>query len=396
MSPVRIMELRGTYKGGGGPDKTILYSAVQHPESDFFVLVTYLRDPGDHAFQITEMAEKLGVEHYVEIEDRRMLDFSCLFKLHKLIKRHKIQIIHVHDQKTALLGVLLKCLCPRVQIMNTAHGWIANSHQAKLKQRLHFIMLKMYPLHIAVSEATRRLMIKNGIKAETITTLYNAIDTDQWKKCNTPSTLRDEYMIPQDHMVIGTVGRLSEEKDILTFLEVAAKVLVARPGTRFVIVGDAKHASLVNALKARADELRISEAVIFTGHRTDLTNVYSALDLFLSTSLTEGLPNTLLEAMAMGVPVVATDVGGVAEMISSGTDGVLVTTRDPEGITRQVEALLDDASLAETLARNARQRILDQFSFSLRTKKIEAIYRALAHPCFKAEELATEQVGDVR
>ena len=373
--PIRIMELRGTYKGGGGPDKTILNSAARHSKHDFFVLVTYLKDPEDHEFQITEMAKERGLENYVELEDRRMFDFKCLFELYKLVKRHDIHIIHVHDQKTALLGVLLKLMCSKVHIMNTAHGWIANSHHAKIKQIIHFLILKIYPLHIAVSEATRRVMIKNGIKAETITTLYNAIDTDYWKKSETPATLRDEYHIPEDYKIVGTVGRLSEEKDISTFLAVAAKVLEVDPKVKFVIVGDSKHPSLVDALKRRAEELRISNSVVFTGHRTDLLNVYDSFDIFLSTSLTEGLPNTLLESMAMGVPIVATDVGGVPELIQHAVNGFLCKPGEIDTLLNSVLDMVNNPQKCEKLAANGTDYIEQNFSFKSRLDSIEKIYR---------------------
>ncbi len=141
MNQIRIMELRGTYKGGGGPDKTILLSAAKHDKNRFFILVTYLRNPNDDDFQIGDMAKRMGVSDYIEVFDRSMFDVKCLFQLHSLAKKNNIQIIHIHDLKTTLLGFLLKVLNPRAKIMHTAHGWIINSQLDGLKQKLQLMKL---------------------------------------------------------------------------------------------------------------------------------------------------------------------------------------------------------------------------------------------------------------
>ena len=329
------MELRSTYKGGGGPDKTILLSAKKHNKDKFFILVTYLRDPDDNDFQIGSIARKLGITDYVEIIDRRKLDFKCLFELNRLLKRNDIQVIHVHDQKTILLGALLKLLNPRVKLLNTAHGWMINSDFDKLKQKIEFLILCLYPLHIAVSEDTKKLLVESGIDPRKIKVLYNSIDTAFWKKTASLSTVRNEFGISHVSLVVGTIGRLSKEKDLPTFLQVARNVLNIYPDSFFLVVGDGKEDEL-SCLWDLAKNKGIEKAVIFTGHRSDLRNIYSSLDLFLTTSLTEGLPNAVLEAMAMEVPVVATRAGGVPELIEDGRTGFLCDKGDVKGITNAV------------------------------------------------------------
>ena len=116
------MDLRGTYKGGGGPDKTILSSAQRHDKERFFVLVTYLRDPRDPEFQITEKARKLGIP-YVEVQDGRLLDIKCLKKLNAIISEYKIELIHAHDDKTLLYSWLLKRVRPKLKIAFTCHSF---------------------------------------------------------------------------------------------------------------------------------------------------------------------------------------------------------------------------------------------------------------------------------
>lgn len=373
------MELRGTYKGGGGPDKTILLSAAKHDRERFFVLVTYLRDPGDDKFQIGEMAKKYGVPHYIEVLDRKMLDLRCLFELNSLIKKYRLEIIHVHDQKTTLMGFLLKVLNPKVKVMNTAHGWIVNSKVDSLKQKIQYAMLKTFPLHIAVSKATEKLMLTVGFRSQTIRVLYNAIDCNIWRnEYGNGVKIKNEFHISKDAFVIGTIGRISAEKDLPTFLKVAQNILKSYPTTKFLIVGDGKTKEIVGELKALAHSMEIDHAIIFTGHRTDLLDIYSALDLFLMTSLTEGLPNTVLESMAMGVPVVSTAVGGVPELITEGETGILCEVGNWKQISQALLNIMESQELQDSFSHAGRIDVVDRFSFSNRLVKIEKIYCDIA------------------
>lgn len=374
---IRIMELRGTYKGGGGPDKTILLSAARHDPKNFFILVVYLRDPLDDDFQIGVMAEKLEIKEYVEIYDRRILDLNCVFQLHRLIHQNAIQIIHVHDLKTTMLGVILKIFNPNVKIMHTAHGWIVNSKMDKVKQKFQFMLLKLYPFHIAVSEATKKILVENGIKSDSIKVLYNSIDIDHWKKSDTSPTIKNEFGISDDSLIIGTVGRLSNEKDLMTFLKVAKNIINKFPHVIFMIVGAGKNGVLAE-LAELAEKLGIQKSVIFTGHRSDLKRFYASFDIFLSTSLTEGIPNTILEAMSMKVPVVATNVGGIPEMIVDGESGILCEPGDVDGITKLTLHLLSGSQLKMDVAGNGRAKIENNFSFTKRLEIIEDYYRDLA------------------
>lgn len=260
--------------------------------------------------------------------------------------------------------------------MHTAHGWIIHSCSDRLKQKLQFMMLRFYPLHIAVSDATRKLMVNKGIDPETISVLYNSIDTEYWKKTDRVSTVREEFGIPEESFIVGTVGRLSKEKDLPTFFKVARAVLAVKPNTYFFIIGDGK-GRIVSDLQKQVKEMGIGQSVIFTGHRTDLRNFNLSFDLFLTTSLSEGLPNTLLEAMAMGVPVVATRVGGVPELVTDRDTGILCNAGDVDGITKVVLELLSNSGIRREFSINGQKRIAENFSFKKRLTAIEAIYKSL-------------------
>ncbi len=387
-SIVRIMDFRGTYKGGGGPDKTILNSAKMHDKKKVFVLVAYLRDPKNKEFQITDRAKKMGIP-YVEVHDRRLLDLRCLFVLHRLLKKHQIEMIHAHDDKTLLYGWLLKILNPKLVIVFTCHLLLDydrnDFHSLKaylnylVRDKVAAFLMKMFSKPaMAVSGATKQQLIDRGFKETDIIVLYNGIDTEIWKKNNGHSpVLRHELCVKDTDSLVGTVARISYQKDFPTFIKVAKIVTDQLPGTQFVIVGDGR-ADELEELRQDVRNLGLEKSIHFTGHRNDLFNVYSSFDLFLMTSIVEGLPNTVLEAMAMEIPVVSTSVSGVPELVSNGKTGYLCDLGDYKSLAEKVINLLENGSLRVNFAVQSRKRIENHFSFSERVKKLETMYESYA------------------
>ena len=385
--PIRVMDLRGTYKGGGGPDKTILSSAQRHDKERFFVLVTYLRDPRDPEFQITEKARKLGIP-YVEVQDGRLLDIKCLKKLNAIISEYKIELIHAHDDKTLLYSWLLKRVRPKLKTAFTCHSfpnYNSSDFPSPLgyvdyrvrRQAVLFLIKRCLKPIMVVSEANQKKLMDAGLKTDALSMLYNGIDANLWRRENGNAILREELGLNQNDFLIGTVARIDYDKDLPTFFKVV-KLLVAQvPNVRFVIVGDGKGDELAKA-KHQAEQIGLKDSISFTGHRDDLLNVYPSLDIFLMTSITEGLPNTILEAMAMEVPVVSTSVGGVPELIVDGEHGFLCSVGDAEALSRKVIELIQNSGLRIKFAQNARKRVEEDFSFDQRVRRLENLYEYYA------------------
>ncbi len=381
--PVRIMDFRGTYKGGGGPDKTILNSAAQHNPERVYVLVTYIRQPDDYEFQITSAAKELGI-HYVELIDRRMLDWSCISKVKSLLHKEEISLLHSHDDKTLLYSVILKYLMPGLRIMHTCHSHSEYAKESfarpidywkfQLRKKIQLWLMRrnFYPI-ITISQDTRKRLIKGGLKQKDVAVLYNGIDTNQWNRTNCKPILRKELNIRDDEFLVGTVARITYDKDFPTFYRVARDVVKLMPNVRFVVVGDGYGNELEEA-KKKVVSLGLENIIFFTGHRTDLKDIYSSFDLFLMTSLTEGLPNTVLEAMVLEVPVVATAVGGVPELVITGQNGLLCPVGDVEALTNAVCRLLQNPQLRSGMARKSRKRIEEKFNFCKRVRLLEDIY----------------------
>ena len=230
---------------------------------------------------------------------------------------------------------------------------------------------------MAVSGATKEQLRRKGFKKDEILVLYNGIDISTWQKKNGRPVLRDELKLSEKDFLIGTVARIDYQKDFPTFFKVAKLVIARIPNTKFVIVGDGKAEELSN-LKQDIRKLGLEKHIYFTGHRNDLLNIYSSFDLFLMTSIMEGLPNTVLEAMSMEVPVVSTAVAGVPELVDDGSTGYLSRIGDAESLADQVITLLTNHNLRDDFSRAGRKRLEKYFSFKDRVKKLEDLYEYYA------------------
>ena len=383
----RVMDLRGTYKGGGGPDKTILNSAAQHNPTKVYVLATYLRQPHDQEFQISCMALKLGI-NYAEVIDHQFLDWDCLGKLRLLIKAHAISLVHAHDDKTLLYAWLLSLLVPGIRIMYTCHSHAVHPSSDfsrlkaylsfKLRQRMQIFLMQRFTKPIlTISEDTKKRLVGNGLSKKNVTVLHNGIDTEIWQRERGKPILREELGLSDNQFLVGTVARITAEKDFPTFYQVARLVCDQIATATFVVVGDGHGDELLRARQEVA-QLGLQKNIHFTGHRNDLVDIYASLDVFLMTSTTEGMPNTLLEAMAMGIPAVATTVGGIPELLPDGEGGYLVEPGNAQALAEHVARLINDASLRQSLGIAARHRIEKHFSFRRRVHLMEEYYASFS------------------
>lgn len=374
--PVHILELRSTYGYGGGPDKTILQSAARHDPDKFRVTLCYLRGARDTEFNIGQRARELGLEaSYHEIVEQRAFSLGTLREIGRLIKEHRIDVVHAHEYKTDILAWLLRRRHRRPAYMTTAHGWVTKTRALKLYNRADLRVMRGFDRVVAVSGSTRERLIEAGVAPNKIELIHNAIDERVWSRDQVTSTLREELGLKPGTPLVGTVTRLGTEKDLPTFLAMAKQVLQKVPDAHFVVVGDGPRRQ---EILDRAAELDLTQNVNFTLYRNDLPNIYAALDVHVITSLTEGLPNMLLEAMAMGLATVSTNVGGIPEVVTDGEDGYLCDPGDTDGIAERVTRLLTDRLLADGFGVAARHTIESRFSFAARTRRIEELYGELA------------------
>lgn len=226
---------------------------------------------------------------------------------------------------------------------------------------------------IAVAAACRDFLVQHeSIPVEKISLVPNAIDLCRFSPETTSlGESRVALGLPPDIPVIAGVGRLNPQKNFSLFLEIAAAVSSKSPEARFLLAGEGPEESL---LREQAKALGLADKVIFAGYIPDTRVVYAAADILLMPSRFEGLPMTLLEAMAMGLPVVASNLDGIAEVITDSCEGFLAPPGEAPVFAERILRLLADAQLAANISRNARAKIEKNHSVEKMTSAVEAIY----------------------
>jgi glycosyltransferase involved in cell wall biosynthesis len=372
--PLRILEFRSAEGAGGGPEKTILLGAALAEPRRFAVTVCYIRDARDSGHDIEARARQLEVD-YVEIRQRRLLDPAIWRAARRVVQYGNIDIVHAHDYKTNLLALLLARTDATIPL-STAHGWTGRSRRERfLYYPIDKRLLTRFPIVIAVSDRIRTELVRAGARPERVRTVLNGIDHHAFRRRRQrDAAARAKLGIGPDEVVIGGVGRLSPEKRFDVLLEAVASLHQRRPELRLLIAGDGPSRP---ALEALAGRLGIASICRFLGHYTDVIELHHALDLLVQSSIYEGTPNVVLEAMALETPVIATDAGGTPEILEPGVHGLIVPPDDCAAIVHAVEQALADREATARRTKAARYRVEHELSFSARMGRVEAIYEEL-------------------
>jgi glycosyltransferase involved in cell wall biosynthesis len=381
--PINVLHLRSCRGVGGGPEKTILFSAKEADPSAVRVHIAYLKSEGDAEFDLDVRARKMGVSDFTTIEERSKFDLSALRRLLRLLREKQIDLISCHCYKSDLYALLLSRF-HKMKLITTAHGplatfehfWSAQNWRVRyLYDQLDLRLLRYFDHVLVVADSMRKTIARYGVRRSKLTYVKNAIDANHFRADRGRATeLRGRLGLPADATVIGAVGRLNAEKDYPNFFEAARILLAERPDLYFVIAGKGPQEE---ALRAQLGSMGLTERVRLLGHFHDTREVYDALDVYVLSSTREGLPNTVLEAMAMEVPIVATDVDGVSEAVTHGREALLVPAADSQRLAGSIRSLLVDPAQADRLCRAARERVTSEFSFAARMRRVEGIYRTV-------------------
>ncbi len=307
-------------------------------------------------------------------------DLLAFFFLFFFIKNNNIDMVHTHSSKAGILGRWAARLAGIRVIVHTVHGWSFHDYQHKIAYNLYLFLEKACAVFtsriIVVSRSDKDKGLANAVgRREKYKLVRYAINTLEFGNKAESSAAREKLGLPGRGLVIGTVACLKEQKSPLDFIKLAAAVKKEFPDTRFILAGDgvlrAKARSLIKKLKLEGE-------VILAGWRNDIPLILSSLDVFVLTSRWEGLPIAALEAMAAGVPLVATDTGGIREIITNGKTGYLVKPGDIESMCNRVGELLRNAPQRNEFARLAGKTVgSEEFLLSNMLKNTEEVYSNL-------------------
>jgi len=286
-----------------------------------------------------------------------------------------IDVLHCHQYSPFVYGRIAAMWNRRLRIVYTEHGRLSDAPPSWKRRLVNPLLSRFDGSIIAVSHELRDYMIESRFPRERVRVIHNGIEPADAASPLDRRKARLLLGLDERAFVVTTVARLDPVKDLGTLLDAFAIVRKRAPGARLVIVGDGPERQ---RLEARASQDDLAGSVRITGYRSDVRALLPAADVYASSSISEGVSITILEAMATGIPVVATAVGGTPEILSDGTGGILVPSRDPARMAAAIIALAEDHRRRGALAAAARRRLETSFTIDRMVDDYARSYRGLA------------------
>ncbi|MHB8158637.1 MAG: glycosyltransferase [Desulfocucumaceae bacterium] len=371
MKGLRVLHVIG---GGefGGAERHILNLATAMKQTMVEVSVCCLfADP------FVKLAREAGIRSH-SVPMRHKLDFGIVTKLRDLIIAEKIDIVHTHGVRANLVGRLAARMAGVETVVTTVHSLLSQDYPDLFSRLANTLIEKvsrgLTTQFIAVSGSLQKALIQQGIPEKRITVIYNGLNPELFNENEPSGRWRQKAGFAPGIPLVAIVGRLHPVKGHRYFLRSASEILKERTDVHFLVVGSGPERE---GLEDYTKNLGISDYVTFTGFVSDVTELMPDLNLLIVPSLWEGFGLTALEAMAVGVPVVATSVGGLPEIVEHGTTGLLVSPADEVGLTRGIVWMLDHPQEAVEMAAAAKAVVEQKFTAAAMARKTEDLYHRL-------------------
>ena len=370
--PLTILNVRNVYAFGGS-DTALIQWAQALDKSKFRPLLALFANGDDAERQTRERAEAAGIPTVSLPGGRRRRIWRSVRALAALARAERADLLHLHDVKSDLVGLIVARMTG-LPVVGSAYAWFGTTSlfRARVYEWLDVWLLKRCAYVLAISETVRAQSIERGLDASRVVSMYSGIDFDAFQVTIDRPVVRASLGAAPDDLLVGNIARLFPEKDQATLLAAVAHVRATLPQVRLVIVGDGP---LLDTLMAQARALGIEDRVTFAGFRDDLPAVLQALDLQVHSSIKEGLPVAVCAGLAAGLPVVSTDIDGVAELIRDGDTGALVPPGDAHRLAVAMQYWLQHREAAQALGARARQQMHDEFRLEAVVGRLEFVYQ---------------------
>lgn len=369
MNKIRIMEMIDRPSLGGGQTALLLLAENLDP-SRFEVVISSGPDG-----PLVEEARRKGIEH-VPVSMGKRLRLRPIREIAAALRQKEIDILHTHGGIAGIYGRSAARRAGTPAVVHTLHG-VHYLHYRNPFLRWFYVLLER-----RYSRATDRLVLvcqsdfrqarRHRLAMERkMAVILNGADAPMDVPADVVVRLRSELDWPSGQPIVGTVARLHRQKGVACLLRAAPKILSAHPGARIAVVGDGPEG---RRLRDEAHRLNLEGRFLFLGERRDAASVLSLLDIFVLPSLWEGLPFVLVEAAALGKPIVATAVDGVPEMLEDGRTGLLIPPNDPSALADAVIKLLQDKDEARRLGETARRLVPPRFPLRRMIDQTQNLY----------------------
>lgn len=335
---------------------------------------------------LKERCESFGLPTVV-IPMEGQWDLRWVLRCCRVVRQENVSLIHAHEFRANVFGALVAKLCG-IPLVGTVHG--KNYYPDHVKRRVAYRWASRTTHMVAVSHDLQRFLEERiGISHDRITVIHNGVDMVQERSSDQIRQLRSEFGIGKDTFLLGIVGSLYPVKGHAYLFKALGSVLAHYPETRLFVIGQGE---LEQALKQQVANLGIEKAVSFLGLRNDVPRLLPAFDLFVLPSLSEGLSVALLEAMAAGVPVLASKVGGSPEIVIDGETGYLVPPERPEELSDRILKLVGNRDLARSFGERGRERVAQEFT----TARMLEHYQHLYSDCLSKKPHFLKELGQFR
>lgn len=288
--------------------------------------------------------------------------------------RHGASVIHAHHYSPFVYSCIARLWAPGVPIVFTEHGRASDAPPSTKRRTVNLLLGKVPRRVFAVSNELKDHLVAEGFARNTVEVIYNGINVGPLPEPALRKRIREELGLSEHDLLIGTIGRLDPVKDFETLIRAMAE-LPPTMRTALIIVGDgAERQRLQQAANALPDPSRVR----FLGHRDDARQWLAGCDMYVNSSISEGVSLTILEAMAAGLPIIATRVGGTPEVVPE-SSGRLVPCRDPAALAKALSGVAQDAELRRRLGQLARQRVETHFTVERMVKEYRTVYESSSH-----------------
>lgn len=361
----RILQLRASGQLLGA-ERVVLELANFLPEFGHDVIIGIPVEPHQPFPDFAKEAKEKGYET-ICFPISSAFDLSIVKHIKEYVRKNDIDIIHSHGYREDFYAWLAKS---GAKLIATNHLWKRTTFRLKVYAALDAWLLKKFDAIIAVSAPVKDDMARVGIPIQKTKLISNGIDTTIYSKPINQNDARQSLSLPNEHIIIGSLGSLTIEKGIDLLTRAFKEVHNQHPNIHLLITGEGPEKE---SLASLVEELELTEHVTFSGRRSDINNIFSAIDIFALPSLNEGLPMAMLEAMAAGKAIIASDVGDVSTALIPGT-GILVRASETSDLRDALTQLIITPSLIKELGKKAKQRVSEHFSASSMAKQYAQTY----------------------
>jgi glycosyltransferase involved in cell wall biosynthesis len=382
MSKIKVLHIITRLDKGGSADNTLFtVSRLNKERFDVILLSGRTYDPdGEIAAFIAEKKINYILIPELVREIGLLKDITAFCKIYNFLRREKFDIVHTHTSKAGIIGRWAAKLAGVKIIIHTPHGHIFYGYFNWFRTKLFIYLEKLTALFtdriITLTQRGKEEHVKHRIaNPSKFVPIYSGIEIRKFINYHIDIIKEKERLnIPLEAPVIGTISRLDPVKGNQYFIASLPDIVKTFPSLKVFIVGDGSER---RKLERRVKKLGLSENVIFTGECKDVRWILSIFDICVLSSLNEGMGICLLEAQALGVPIVATKVGGIPDVVRDGVTGILVPPRNPKVMADAIIKLLKDNSLRKNMSEESRRWIDNRFSAETMVKKFSDLYEEL-------------------